>query len=163
MELNCCFLCYIILHLLFYIDLLSQVNGYLSVCSCICFIWHCINFFDIDNNSIRRKIIKWKQLQLHHRCCWWHVNVILQIFYLFSVWAIWPNYEVIEFQPQSGIATVLDYTSSTTNIPTPPASPVSAAFLYFSIYLFHPIAPPPAAILSLITSISVTPDPHLLS
>ena len=40
---------------------------------------------------------------------YFHVVFSCYYFYRSSDWAIWPNYEVVELQPWSDIATVLDY------------------------------------------------------
>ena len=78
-------------------------------------------------------------------------------------WSIWSNYEVVECQPRSGIATVLEYVAIIKTILAYPDPPVSSAFLDFSISLLHPTAPPSSAIRHLVNSISVTPDPHILT
>ena len=78
-------------------------------------------------------------------------------------WAIWPNYEVVGFQPRSGIATVLELCRLALQLSlAPPAPPVSAAF--WIVLISSSLLPPPiSSILRHITSLFVTPAPRLLS
>ena len=57
-------------------------------------------------------------------------------------WEIWPNYGVVECQPRSWIATVIDSISIITTIIAPPAPTVLAAFIDSSISLLRTTTPP---------------------
>ena len=63
-------------------------------------------------------------------------------FHLSPDWEIWPNYEVVEFQPWSGFATVLASVASDYNLFYPAVPPVLSTF---GIFLFpRPCYRPPS-------------------
>ena len=77
-------------------------------------------------------------------------------------WVIWPNYKVVDFQPQQGTATVLDSGASIA-IYYSPAHPTCISCFPGSFYLLPPSYRPPPVAFVVVSNLSLTPAPHLLS
>ena len=97
----------------------------------------------------------------------YHVFLPFHIFYIYTIlcmcvhwyldWAIWPNYELADFHPQSGIATVLDTAASDHHLFYPPTPSVFAAF--WIILFYHPSYRPPSVLVVVLSPLCHTLSP----
>ena len=80
-------------------------------------------------------------------------------------WAIWQNYEVVEFQPRSGIATILDSVTSITTNYIPARPTCLRLFMDHFIYLLPSTTPPSVAFVfvSPLSWCNTHAPPHLLA
>ena len=104
-------------------------------CDFWCFWWGYGGIFNKINSECSWEFLKvFFFCGIFRMCVWWKEKFrdFVNIFFHRSPdCVIWPNYDVVVFQPRSGISTVLESVDSDYNLFYPPALPALAAFWVF--------------------------------